>query len=231
MNYLKFEPIKLEGEDVSDGRKTLYVDVTPQKSCIYNCIFCTREKCHMGPVCDFGDVEDSLTALREEIQKTNPDIVFLFAQGDPLTNDKIDRIIDCCHQCGVPVRTIANGLLLGREYRMREANMCDEVVGCLAMVREEPFQKLHRPYPGLSCEKKLESLIEFSRQYKGKFIFRIVMIKGWNDSEEDLAIIKSLMKKVRYDELSIQTRPNTKGGDRFAVEDDRMEEIRKYLTE
>ncbi len=57
------------------------------------------------------------------------------------------------------------------------------------------------------------------------------MIKGWNDSEEDLAIIKSLMKKVSYDELSIQTRPNTKGGDRFAVEDDRMEEIRKYLTE
>lgn len=229
MNYLKFDPFKLEGEGINDGRSVLYVDVLPKKSCSYNCFFCPRPKYHMGPYCDFGDVTDSLLALDEEIEKTKPDLVYLYANGDPLTNDKIEQIINCVHAHNVPVRTIANGPMLGKEYHMKEANLCEEVVGCMAMVTEEAWKKMHRPYEKLTFEGKYRSLIEFSNQYKGHFILRVVIIKGWNDSEEDLAILKSYTDQIRFDELSVGTRPNVKGGDVFAVSDEFLEKVRNLI--
>ena len=229
MNYLKFEPIKLEGEGVSDGRKVLYVDVLPEKSCTYDCPICFRKKVHQGPFCDFGDVEDSLVALREQIKKDKPDLVYLFGQGDPITNDKIDRMIDEVHKAGLPARIIVNGPMLDEKFHMREANMCDEVVGCLAFIREEDFQRMHHPIPEVSCEQKIRSLIEFSKQYKGKFILRVVIFKGYNDTEEQLPELKKIVKQIQYDELSVGTRPTGKMGDVFAVSDERLAEIRAYL--
>ena len=229
MNYLKFDPIKLEGESVEDGRKILYVDVLPEKSCTYNCPICFRKKEHQGPNWDFGDVEDSLQALSEQIKKDQPDLVYLFGQGDPITNDKIDRMIDEVHKHGLPVRIIVNGPMLDEKYHMREANMCDEVVGCLAFIKEEDFQRMHRPYSEVSAEQKIRSLITFSNQYKGKFILRVVIFKGFYDTDEQLAELKAITDKIRYDELSIGTRPTGRLGDRFAVSNERLDEIRAYL--
>ena len=229
MNYLKFEPIKLEGEGVEDGRKILYVDVLPEKSCTYNCPICFREKVYQGPSADVGPVEDSLKVLGEKIEKDRPDLVYLFGQGDPITNDKIDQLIDKVHEYGLPVRIIVNGPMLDEQFHMREANMCDEVVGCLAFIRENDFQRMHRPIKEVSVEQKIRSLINFSKQYKGHFILRVVIFKGYNDTEEQLPELKKIVDQIDYDELSVGTRPTGKMGDRFAVSDERLEEIRKYL--
>lgn len=229
MNYLKFEPIKLEGEGVEDGRKILYVDVLPEKSCIYNCPICFRKKVHMGPTCDFGPVEDSLKALSEQIDMDQPDLVYLFGQGDPITNDKIDLLIEEVHKHNLPARIIVNGAMLDEKFHMREANLCDEVVGCLAFIREEDFQKMHRPIKEVSCEQKIQALINFSQQYQGKFILRVVLFKGYNDTEEQLPVLKSIVDQIKYDELSVGTRPTGRMGDVFAVSDERLAEIRAYL--
>ena len=229
MNYIKFQPITLEGESVEDGRKILYADVLPEKSCTYDCPICFRKKVHQGPWCDFGDVEDSLKALGEQIEKDKPDLVYLFGQGDPITNDKIDRMIDKVHEYGLPARIIVNGPMLDEKFHMREANMCDEVVGCLAFIREEDFQRMHHPIKEVSVEQKIRSLINFSRQYKGKFILRVVIFKGYNDTEEQLPELKKIVDQIAYDELSVGTRPTGKMGDVFAVSEERLAEIRAYL--
>ncbi|MDD6212453.1 MAG: radical SAM protein [Clostridiales bacterium] len=229
MNYLNFEPIKLEGEGVEDGRKILYVDVLPEKSCTYNCPICFRKKAYMGPFHDFGNVEDSLATLSERIEADQPDLVYLFGQGDPITNDKIDRMIDEVHKHGLPVRIIVNGPMLDKKYHMREANMCDEVVGCLAFIKEEDFQKMHRPIPEVSAAQKIQSLITFSHQYSGKFILRIVIFKGFYDTDEQLAELKAIVDQIRYDELSVGTRPTGRLGDKYAVSNERLAEIKAYL--
>ena len=76
---------------------------------------------------------------------------------------------------------------------------------------------------------KIRSLINFSKQYKGHFILRVVIFKGYNDTEEQLPELKKIVDQIDYDELSVGTRPTGKMGDRFAVSDERLEEIRKYL--
>lgn len=229
MNYLKFEPIKLEGESVEDGRKILYVDVLPEKSCTYNCPICFRKKVHMEPFCDFGDVTDSLIALSQQIEKDQPDLVYLFGQGDPITNDKIDLMIEEVHKHGLPVRIIVNGPMLDEKYHMKEANLCDEVVGCLAFIKEEDFQRMHRPIKEVSAEQKIRSLINFSKQYKGKFILRVVIFKGFFETDEQLAELKTIVDQIDYDELSVGTRPTGRMGDVFAVSDERLAQIRTYL--
>ena len=58
------------------------------------------------------------------------------------------------------------------------------------------------------------SSINFSKQYKGHFILRVVIFKGYNDMEEQLPELKKIVDQIDYDELSVGTRPIGKMGDR-----------------
>ena len=81
----------------------------------------------------------------------------------------------------IPVRLLSNGYLLGRDEYIKIANKCDEVIGEIKVITEEDFQKVQRPIEGYTLEEYISNMISFNKQYKGKFIFEVTIIKGYND--------------------------------------------------
>lgn len=210
-----------------DGRKVLAVDVQPEKACIFNCIVCSRGQTkYQTQRHDFGPVQGALQSLRDKIAEDKPDLVEIYGQGDILTNAHLEEIINCIHAEGLPVRLITNCYLLGIGEHMRVASLCEEVIGAFGIVDEEKFRKYHRPLPEFefTAEKQTESIITFSRQYKGKFKLRVFLSKGFNDSDESVKVLKSIVDRVKYDSLWVASTA------KLAVDDKRVEEIRKILS-
>lgn len=73
---------------------------------------------------------------------------------------------------------------MGKDEYKKIANNCDEVIGEIKVITEEHFQKVQRPIEGYTLDKYISNMALFNKQYKGKFIFEITIIKGYNDNEE-----------------------------------------------
>lgn len=222
MNYFEYKPVEVE----EDGRRVLSVDIHPEKSCIFNCVICNHTKSvHLGEWHDFGPIEDSLEGLGEKITEEKPDLVHVYAKGDPLTNVRLEEIINYIHNLGLPVRLLTNCYYLGIGEHMRLASMCEEVVAGFCFTREEDFQKIRGPLKelGLTAAEQIESMVTFSYQYKGKFKLRVLLVKGYNDSDEKVAELKSAIDRVNYDTLWVGTWP------KLTVSEERIAEIEKIL--
>ena len=66
-------------------------------------------------------------------------------------------------------------------------------------------------------------MIRFSHQYKGKFTLRVLLVKGYNDSDEQVAKIKRVVEQINYSTLWVGTWP------KYSVSDERVSEIDKIL--
>lgn len=226
MDYFKYKQDEFVKVD-EDGRKVLAVDIQPEKACIFNCVVCSRgETKYQTQRHDFGPIKDSLQSLRNKLAEDNPDLVEIFGPGDILTNVHLEEIINCVHEKGLPVRLITNCYLLGIGEQMRVASLCEEVVGAFGIVDEDEFQRYHRPLPefGFTAAKQTESIVTFSQQYKGKFKLRVFLSQGFNDSDESIAVLKSVVDRIAYDSLWVAST------NKLAVSDERVAKIAKMLN-
>lgn len=221
--YKQYEHVQVD----PDGRKVLSVNINPEKACIFNCLICNLGQTkHQGEWHDFGDPGESLQGLAERIERDKPDIVEVTGgQGDPLTNPVLQGVLDCVRRHGVAARLITNCYLLGIDGHMELATQFDEVVAGFCFTDEETFRKIHRPIPELelTAAKQTESMIRFSRQYQGRFTLRALLVKGHNDSDEQVAELKKVIDQIDCDVLWVGTWP------KFNVSDERVAEISKIL--
>ena len=203
------------------------MDIQPEKACIFDCIVCNRGRTkYQGEWHDFGDITDSLESLKEEIAERRPDLVEIYGQGDILTNVHLEDIIDCVHKQGLPVRLVTNCYLLGIDEHMRVASLAEEVVGAFGIVDDDKFRAYHRPIPELnfSPAEQTESIVRFSHQYKGKFKLRVFLSHDFNDSDESVAKLKSIVDRVKFDSLWVAST------NKLAVSDERVAEITRILN-
>lgn len=226
MNYFQYNDIY---EDKA-GQKVLRVNILPEKSCTFNCGICPLTKARWGETTDFGPIEDSLKDLGEKIKELQPQVINLRGNGEPLTNDKIEKVIDFVHEQGLKVTLYSNGYLLGQDSHMVIASKCDEVMGCFMCLNERDFHRLHVGLPGYSCEGHIASMERFSKQYKGKFIMKVTIMKTYNESEERLPELKAALDRMQPDELEIETLAYGKAAKILGVSDERLQEVIAYLN-
>lgn len=228
MNFFEYKQYEYVKTD-ADGRKVLSVNINPEKACIFNCLICNLGKTkYQGEWHDFGDPAESLRSLAEKIEQDQPDIVEVTGgQGDPLTNPVLQGVLDCIHNHGVSARLVTNCYLLGIDGHMELASQFEEVVAGFCFTDEDTFRKIHRPLPELqfSAAKQTESMIRFSHQYHGKFTLRALLVKGYNDSDAQVAELKDVIRQINYDILWVGTWP------KYQVGDERVAEISKMLRE
>ncbi|WZL73288.1 radical SAM protein [Clostridiaceae bacterium 35-E11] len=226
MGYFSYKDIYVE-----DGKRVLEVNILSEKHCNFDCIFCPigRSENKVDTQMSFDEKDDSLKELENMIYNTKADLIFINAQGEALLNDKINDIIDLIKSMGVPVRLLSNGYLLGRDKYISIANKCDEVIGEIKVISEEDFQKVQRPIEGYTLKEYISNMISFNKQYKGKFIFEVTIIKGYNDDEESIQKIKNVIKEISPDKIIIERINDEKFKKKLGITDERFEEISNAL--
>lgn len=226
MNNFTYKDVYIE-----EGKKVLEVNILPEKHCNFDCIFCPigRSKNKVDTQKSFDEIDISLAELNKKIDETKAELVFINSKGEAFINDKILDIIDFIKNKGVSVRLLSNGYLLGREKFIKIANKCDEIVGEIKVITEDDFQKVQRPIDGYTLEKYINNMISFNKQYKGRFIFDVTIIKGYNDDEESVEKLKEVIKQISPDKIIVARMDDDIFKKKLRISDEKFKEISQEL--
>lgn len=215
---------------LEEGKKILEVNILPEKYCNFDCIFCPigRSNNQVDEFQSFKNTEEAINHLSKTIDENQVDLVFINSAGEALVHERIEDIIKSIHEKKVAVRLLSNGYLLNNEKYIDIANQCEEVIGEIKAITEEDFKKLQRPIDDYTLKNHFSSLIEFSRQFHGKFILEVTLIKGYNDHEKSIQKLEELIKKIDAEKLMVITMdgPFEK---KLGVTNDQLKIIRKRL--
>lgn len=227
-SYFSYKDIYIE-----DGRKVLEVNILPEKYCNFDCVFCPigRSQHKTDVQRSFPGTDNSIVELENNINALNPDLIFINSKGEALLNDRIDDIIDLIKANGKAVRLFTNGYLLGRSEYMKIANRCDEVVGELKVLSEEDFQRLQRPIEGYTLAEYISNMAAFRRQYAGRFIFEITIIKGCSDGPGSIEKLKDIIREISPDKIVVAKINDKRFEKKFSITDERLEEISRALLD
>lgn len=216
---------------IEDGKRVLEVNVLPEKNCNFDCIFCPigRSQDKVDTQKSFDEMESSLRELESMIENTKAELIFINSKGEALVNDKIVDVIELVKVKGLPVRLLSNGYLLGREEYIEIANRCDEVIGEIKTITEEDFLKVQRPIEGYTLAEYISNMASFNKQYEGKFIFEITIIKGYNDDEKSIQKIKKIIEEILPNKIIVVRMEDEIFKKKLGITDERFEEITKEL--
>lgn len=216
---------------IEDGKRVLEINILPEKHCNFDCIFCPigRSKYKIDSQKSFGKMDKSLIELENMIENTKAELIFINSKGEALVNDKINDVINIIKAKGLYIRLLTNGYLLGRDEYIKIANQCDEVLGEIKTITEEDFQKIQRPIEGYTLEEYISNMVSFNKQYKGKFIFEITIIKGYNDDEESIQKLENIIMEICPDKVIVARMEDEPFKKKLGISDDKFYKISNKL--
>ncbi len=195
--------------------RSLGIDPVPLKACNWNCVYCQlgRSTPVMNERKDFSPPEEILAEIREALNRyghEDIDWVTFAGSGEPLLHASIGRLVAGVKgMTGVPVALLTNGSFL-HLAEVREAVLSvDAVLPSIDAGSPDVFRKVDRPHPDVSYEQHIEGLVAFRQAYKGKFWPEVMLVKGLNDTEEELSHIARVLARLQPDlvHINIPTRP------------------------
>ena len=228
MNGFSYKEVYIE-----EGRRVLEVNVLPEKYCNFDCIFCPigRSNNKVDKQTAFEGHEAALEELGNRIDESGADLVFINSKGEAFVNEKLEEIIRFIQSKGASVRLLTNGYLLGRDEYRRIANICEEVLGEIKVITEDDFRKVQRPVDGYTIAEYVSNMVSFNRQYDGKFIFEVTIIKGYNDDEESVLKLKHIIDEISPDKVIVVRMDDDIFRKKLGISDERFEEITKTLAD
>jgi wyosine [tRNA(Phe)-imidazoG37] synthetase (radical SAM superfamily) len=198
--------------------RSLGIDIVPFKVCTLDCVYCqlggTTEKTLRRS--DYVPVEVVLTELREKLAEgLEADFISISGSGEPTLNSRLGELIDGIKKItSIPVAILTNGTLLYRQDVRADCTRADVVLPSLDAGDEQTFQRINRPYAGLSLEKLISGLCAFRKEFAGQIWLEVFFIEGFNTDTEQIAKIKDAINRIRPDKVQLNTavRPTAEPG-------------------
>jgi wyosine [tRNA(Phe)-imidazoG37] synthetase (radical SAM superfamily) len=135
-----------------------------------------------------------------------PDVITLAGSGEPTLNLGLGRIIrEIKAMSPIPVAVLTNGALLFLPEVRRELAAADMVLPSLDAGREETYRAINRPLPELSFESLIEGMTAFRREYRGRIWLEVMLLKGLNDNEDELTLLRRALEKIAPDKIQLNT--------------------------
>lgn len=225
---------------------SLGVDLVTHKICSLDCLYCECGETTDLTVerRDYVPLDDVLSELSHYFSHhPDPDYITFSGSGEPTLNRHIGEVIDFIkkEKPAVSVAVLTNGTLFSRPEVRQALYKADLVMPSLDAALSETFKKINRPHPLLSMETYIQGLVDFSREYHhsgqgsekketGKIALEILILKGINDSEEDLAALKRACDRISPDVIQLNTldRPGAISN-LHAAALEQLESIQHYL--
>jgi wyosine [tRNA(Phe)-imidazoG37] synthetase (radical SAM superfamily) len=188
---------------------SLGVDLIPHKTCTFDCLYC-----EVGRTTDLTQtrrpyrVAEIIRELADYL--VNPprplDYITMAGSGEPTLNLGLREIINAVKNLTkTPVALLTNGSLFYLPEVRDEVAGVDVILPSLDAGREETFQRLNRPHPGLSLDLVVSGLKALRREFAGQIWLEILLLKGLNDQQEELTALKGLLREISPDKVQLNT--------------------------
>ncbi len=189
---------------------SLGIDLVPHKVCTLDCVYC---ECGATTKLTIDRKEYILfDKVREEVEhyfdnNPDPDYITFSGSGEPTLNSRIGDMISLLKNIrpAIPIAILTNGTLLSSKQLRKELLKADVVLPSFDAALESSFQKLNRPHTSLTVDTYIQGLGDFKKEFKGEVWLEIFILPGYNDSEEDLQLLKDAIIKINPDKVQLNT--------------------------
>lgn len=228
-NYL-FGPVPSRRLGISLG-----VDLVPLKTCTLDCIYCecgktSRRTLERKEYVSFKMVKEELTHYLAH--HARPDYITFSGSGEPTLNLKIGDVIHFIKQqtSDIPVAVLTNGTLFFQQQVRNDVKDAAVIIPSLDAATQKTFNRINRPPSYLRLGNIIGGLIQLRKEYSGKIWLEIFIIPGLNDSNPELEALKQTIKKIKPDQVHLNTldRPGTVSTLRPASREE-LEHVLKYF--
>lgn len=188
---------------------SLGVDILPYKTCSFDCVYCqlgrsveksARRGRYFSPREILAEIRRALGGARRI------DHITFSGSGEPTLNVQIGRLIrDIKKMTSVPVVVLTNSSVLGLKSVRQALRPADIVVPSLDAATASGFRKVNRPHPSIRIENVIAGLEKFRGEFKGQIWLEIMLVKGVNDSPEDIEALKRAIGRVKPDRVQLNT--------------------------
>ena len=188
---------------------SLGVDIVPFKSCTLDCIYCqlgrtTNKTMKRKEYVSADQLLRELDKVLKEERKI--DYITFSGSGEPTLNSQIGRMIrQVKKMSSIPVAVLTNGTLLHQPQTREDLFEADLVIPSLDAASQEIFQRVNRPHPSLKIEEVIFGISAFSREFEGKLYLEIMLVKGINDSMEELRKMAQTVEEIDPDKVQLNT--------------------------
>ncbi len=190
--------------------KSLGVDLSPsKKQCNYNCIYCELGKAKpIERMEEVVKVEILINAIQNALNNlTTPiDVLTITANGEPTLYPHLLELIQSIKPFlkGVKTLILSNGSLFYEPKVQQALKEFDIVKFSLDAIDLKAFERVDKPY-SKDIDKILEGILSFSQIYQGQLVAEVLLIKGVNDSANNLKRIADFLKKINTARVDLST--------------------------
>ncbi len=214
--------------------RSLGIDMVPHKTCCYDCVYCQLGPTtnHTMAVAEYTPAHEIILDLERWLRLDGEADYLTFAgSGEPTLQARLADIMKLAReQSKLPVALLTNGALLWTEHARNAAMQADVLIPSLDAATPEVFERVNRPCEGVTLERVVDGLIETVAAFGGETWLEVMLVKGVNDSAEELRAIARVAEQIGPTEIQINTvvRP-VPGGEVERLSDEELVRARKIL--
>lgn len=134
-----------------------------------------------------------------EVESSHKEIDFVtfVGEGEPTLCKSLGWLIRKTKEIAdIPTAVDTNGSLLYREDVRNDVSQADVVMPSLDAGTTETFRRINRPHHGIAFDVVVEGMEKFRQEYDGEIWIEVMLVKGLNDSAEELEAIKSSLEHI-----------------------------------
>jgi len=189
---------------------SLGIDLSPDtKQCNFDCLYCELAPAATIPAFTKSyppqEIISELTnALSEH---PNTEVITLTANGEPSLYPYLDELIQEIDHIKQNKQTLmlTNSATLSNEKTYKSLLALDQVKLSLDAVSLDVFKKIDRPHEGIDLSLLVQSVINFSQEYKGRLFIEILFVKGLNDTAQEISALNAVLKEVKCERIDLGT--------------------------
>jgi wyosine [tRNA(Phe)-imidazoG37] synthetase (radical SAM superfamily) len=209
---------------------SLGIDIVKDGYCSYDCLYCEagKTKCKTLDPSGAAGVKEVIENIEIYLSKNKNkiDYLTLSGTGEPTLNADIGRIIKKIKKkFKIPICLLTNSSMLSDHSLVKDISICDLIFPSLDAVSKDVFIKLNRPAPGVYTELILIGLKKLIEIAKGKVIIEILLVKGINDTKNELELLSKTVKELNPHGVDLNTVYRNPALNVEGVGDDELKEI------
>ena len=189
---------------------SLGIDLVPKKVCSLDCVYCEVGKTTLLTTKRKEYIKyDKVIAELNNFMSKNKDIDFITfsGSGEPSLNTHFGKILNYVKQTypNIKLAVLTNGTLLQNPEIRKEMLNADVVLPSLDAASQEVFNKINRPEKNIKINDYINGIIDFKQEFKGQIWLEILILPGYNDSKQELDLLKQAIIKINPDSVQLNT--------------------------
>ena len=189
---------------------SLGIDLSPgKKQCNYDCLYCELAAAKPVETIENPPAVDEVMRELKAALKEHPDIdvITLTANGEPTLYPFLDELIERIDKIknGYETLILTNASTIADPKIQKALAKLDTVKLSLDCVTPKCFKKLDRPVRSVDISNIIEGIRTFRKRYKGRMVLEILMIRGLNDTDEEIAAFNRVLPTLGADRIDLGT--------------------------